>query len=168
MNRCSSNVAAAGLRHSRGPWKRRFVVTVQVRSGGRPSMNQRTNIPLLRSFSNRFKVQSFLNLETHFCWPVAYSAKTPSSDNAGQAAALDIRNRILLVVNGRLRINRQLPMLVPLANSAQQSSCHQSTVNASMRCPSGKYSRNRTTLNVTGRLNSKTTSALVTESSVAQ
>ena len=29
MNRRSSNVSAAGLRHSRGPWKRRFMVPRQ-------------------------------------------------------------------------------------------------------------------------------------------
>jgi hypothetical protein len=30
MNRGSSNVAAAGLRHSRGPWKGRFMVPMRI------------------------------------------------------------------------------------------------------------------------------------------
>jgi hypothetical protein len=32
MNRRSSNVSAAGLRHSRGPWKGRLLITMRARS----------------------------------------------------------------------------------------------------------------------------------------
>jgi hypothetical protein len=46
MNRGSSNVAAAGLRHSGAPWKCRFIVTMPMRSRKRLSMNRRGKLQI--------------------------------------------------------------------------------------------------------------------------
>ena len=61
-----------------------------------------------------------------------------------------------------VRSSRWLPMLVAEANSASRRRCQESSSKPSTRCPSGRYSRSRTTLNVTGRPRSSTNSAVVT------
>src|SRR5262249_55884379 len=96
------------------------------------------------------------------------SENKPNSESVGQTGDLRIRRRTLSVVTGWPRTKRQLPMLVPVPNCDHWPSCPCSIANDSTRWPSGKNSRRRTTLNVTGLLNSSTTSALVAESSVAQ
>src|ERR1019366_1582631 len=93
----------------------------------------------------------------------------PNSAMAGQTGDFTMRNRTRVVVTGWVVWTmRQFPMLVPSAHATQPPSFHWSITKASTRWPSGKNSRKRIKLNVTGCLKDKTISALVTPSSVAQ
>ncbi len=79
------------------------------------------------------------------------SANSANSEMAGQTGARVIRKRTFVVATGFSRTSLQLPMLVPRANSRHSLFFQMSTANASTRCPSGRYSRRRTTLNVCSR-----------------
>ena len=59
-------------------------------------------------------------------------------------------------------------MAVPFANSRHAPSRQASSAQSSTRCPRGRCSRRLTTLNVTGRPRSRTSSGVVTASSVVQ
>src|SRR5262245_1615416 len=60
-------------------------------------------------------------------YKAGFSVNSPNSDSAGQAAALVIRKRTFVVVTGSARTSRQLPILVPEANSIHLPSCHRSS-----------------------------------------